>query len=159
MKCVGILDKSVSLLIGGEAGQGITRSGSLLGKAFMRGGFHIFGVNDYPSLIRGGHNFYVLRASDERVHSQADSVDMLLALNKETILIVAGEASGDLHGARLVRELRALDQNLVFYGVGGDNMQAAGVQLSAHISDIAVVGLTEVLSKLKHIAAVYRLLK
>jgi lipid-A-disaccharide synthase len=78
---------------------------------------------------------------------------------KETILIVAGEASGDLHGSQLVRELRALDQNLEFYGVGGGNMQAAGVRLSAHISDMAVVGFTEVLSKLKRIAAVYRLLK
>ena len=62
-----------------------------MGKALMRGGFHVFGVNDYPSLIRGGHNFYVLRASDERVHSQANAVDMLLALNKETILIHEGE--------------------------------------------------------------------
>jgi len=62
-----------------------------LGKALMRGGFHVFGVNDYPSLIRGGHNFYILRASDERVHSQANAVDMLLALNKETILIHEGE--------------------------------------------------------------------
>jgi len=91
MKCIGIRDNSVSFLIGGEAGQGITRSGSLLGKAFMRGGFHVFGVNDYQSLIRGGHNFYVLRASDERIHSQADTVDVLLALNKETILIHEAE--------------------------------------------------------------------
>ena len=87
MKCIGIMDNSVSFLVGGEAGQGITRSGSLLGKALMRGGFHVFGVNDYPSLIRGGHNFYILRASDERVHSQADTVDVLLALNKETIFL------------------------------------------------------------------------
>jgi len=85
MKCTGIRDNSVSFLIGGAAGQGVTRSGSLLGKALMRGGFHVFGVNDYPSLIRGGHNFYVLRASDEEVHSQADTVDLILALNKETI--------------------------------------------------------------------------
>jgi len=91
MKSVGFRDNSVSFLIGGEAGQGVTRSGSLLGKALMRGGFHVFGVNDYPSLIRGGHNFYILRASDERVHSQADALDMLLALNKETILIHEGE--------------------------------------------------------------------
>ena len=83
----GIRDNSVSFLVGGEAGQGITRSGSLLGKALMRGGFHVFGANDYPSVIRGSHNSYVLRASDEEVHSQADTIDLLLALNKETVLL------------------------------------------------------------------------
>jgi 2-oxoglutarate ferredoxin oxidoreductase subunit alpha len=77
----------VSFLIGGEAGQGITRSGSLLGKALMRGGYHVFGANEYPSVIRGGHNFYSIRASDEEVHSQADGIDLLLALNKGTVLI------------------------------------------------------------------------
>jgi len=93
MKCIGIRDNSISFLVGGEAGQGVTRSGFLLGKAFMRGGFHVFGMNDYPSLIRGGHNFYVLRASDEEVHSQADTVDLLLALNKETVLLHQGEVT------------------------------------------------------------------
>ncbi|UCH57304.1 MAG: 2-oxoacid:acceptor oxidoreductase subunit alpha [Candidatus Bathyarchaeota archaeon] len=87
MRITGLMDNSVSFLIGGEAGQGITRSGSLLGKALMRGGFHVFGANDYPSVIRGSHNFYVLRVSDEEIWSQGDSVDLLLALNKETILL------------------------------------------------------------------------
>jgi len=77
----------VTFLIGGEAGQGITRSGSLLGKALMRGGFHIFGTIDYPSIIRGGHNFYALRASEKEIHSQGDLVDLLIALNKETVLL------------------------------------------------------------------------
>jgi len=75
------------------------------------------------------------------------------------VLIIAGEASGDLHGAHLVKELRALDPTIRFHGVGGDSMEAAGVRLLAHISDMAVVGLTEVLSKLVRIIAVYRQLK
>ena len=87
MKCFGTRDNSVSFLVGGEAGQGVTRSGSLLGKAFMRGGFHVFGANDYPSVIRGSHNFYVLHVSHEEVHSQADTIDLLLALNKETVIL------------------------------------------------------------------------
>ncbi len=93
MKVTGLVDNSVSFLIGGEAGQGLTRSGSLLGKAFMRGGFHVFGANDYPSVIRGSHNFYVLRASDEEVHSQRDTIDLVLALNKETILLHIDEVT------------------------------------------------------------------
>jgi len=94
MKCVGIIDDSVSFLVGGEAGQGITRSGSLIGKTLMRGGFHVFGTNDYPSLIRGGHNFYVLRASEREVTSQLATVDLVIALNKESALLHEAELNG-----------------------------------------------------------------
>jgi len=74
------------LLVGGEAGAGISRSGFLFAKTCLRGGLYVFGANDYQSLIRGGHNFYTVRANNEMVYSQADTVDLLLALNKETIL-------------------------------------------------------------------------
>lgn len=75
----------ISVMVGGEAGAGITRSGFLFAKACLRGGLHVFGTNDYQSLIRGGHNFYVARADAEEIYSQADTIDLLLALNKETI--------------------------------------------------------------------------
>jgi len=77
---------SVSVLIGGEAGAGISRSGYLFGKACVRGGLHVFGANDYGSLIRGGHNFFVLRVEAGEVYSQGDAVDLVVALNKDTIL-------------------------------------------------------------------------
>ena len=77
----------ISVMIGGEAGAGITRSGFLFAKACLRGGLHVFGTNDYQSLIRGGHNFYVARADAEEIYSQADTIDLLLALNKDTILL------------------------------------------------------------------------
>jgi len=84
MVCRGLGDDTVNILIGGEAGQGITRSGSLLGRALMRRGLHVFGTNEYPSLIRGGHNYYLLRASTREVHSQIEKIDVIIALNKET---------------------------------------------------------------------------
>jgi 2-oxoglutarate ferredoxin oxidoreductase subunit alpha len=87
LKITCIIGNSLTFLVGGEAGQGITRSGSLLGRAIMRGGFHVFGVNDYPSVIRGGHNLYLLRVSDEEIFSQHDRVDLILALNKETLTL------------------------------------------------------------------------
>lgn len=71
--------------------------------------------------------------------------------NKKHILIVAGEASGDLHGAALVRAIKKLDQGIIISGIGGRKMEEAGVHITAHSSDIAVVGLTEVFSKLKKI--------
>jgi lipid-A-disaccharide synthase len=61
------------------------------------------------------------------------------------LLVVAGEASGDLHGARLLSELRRLVPGLAAFGLGGDEMQAAGLEAVAHSSEISVVGITEVL--------------
>ena len=75
--------------------------------------------------------------------------------NPRTVLIVAGEASGDLHGAHLVREMKAIDPSLSFCGVGGRNLEAEGVRLVARSSEMAVVGFTEVFSKLRFIAGVF----
>jgi 2-oxoglutarate ferredoxin oxidoreductase subunit alpha len=80
-----LIFNKLSLLVGGEAGAGITRSGFLFAKTCLRGGLYVFGANDYQSLIRGGHNFYTVKADAEMVYSQADTIDLLLALNKETI--------------------------------------------------------------------------
>jgi 2-oxoglutarate ferredoxin oxidoreductase subunit alpha len=82
-----LITNKLSLLVGGEAGAGITRSGFLFAKTCLRGGLFVFGANDYQSLIRGGHNFYIVRADTEEVYSQADTIDLLVALNKETILL------------------------------------------------------------------------
>ena len=82
-----MIKNKVSVIVGGEAGAGITRSGFLFAKTCQRGGLHVFGANDYQSLIRGGHNFYIARADAEKIYSQRDTIDLLLALNKETILL------------------------------------------------------------------------
>lgn len=64
------------------------------------------------------------------------------------ILISAGEASGDLHGGNLVKAIRELRPDWEFVGIGGDHMAAQGVRLLHHCKELAVVGGTEVLSKL-----------
>lgn len=74
-------------------------------------------------------------------------------------MIVAGEASGDLHGGNLVRAMHEMVPDLSFYGVGGKRMEAAGVELLADAADMAVVGLTEVAFKLGMILRVMRRLK
>lgn len=71
------------------------------------------------------------------------------------VLVVAGEASGDLHGARLVTELRRLVPGLVTFGLGGDELQAAGLEPVAHSSEVSVVGITEVLRVLPRIKQVF----
>ncbi len=64
------------------------------------------------------------------------------------ILIVAGEASGDLHGSNLVRALKRYDPEITVSGIGGTHMKQAGVEILVPASEMAVVGLTEVLFRL-----------
>jgi lipid-A-disaccharide synthase len=88
-------------------------------------------------------------------------VKTIKALNKKnkTIMIVAGEASGDMHGANLVREMLNLDPALNFYGIGGNRLEKEGVELLANASDMAVVGLTEVVSKLGNVLKIMGMMK
>ncbi len=76
-----------------------------------------------------------------------------------SVVIVAGEASGDLHGANLVREMKALDPSLSFRGVGGRRLEGEGVGLVAQSSEMAVVGITEVFTKIRFILGVFSRLR
>ena len=67
------------------------------------------------------------------------------------ILISAGEASGEMYGAQLIDALRRRDPSLEFFGVGGDRMRAAGCDTVVDSKDLAVVGITEILSHLPRI--------
>lgn len=75
------------------------------------------------------------------------------------ILIVTGEASGDLHGANLVKAMRRMRPELSFAGMGGVAMAAAGVELLCNARQVSVMGLTEVISRLPAIWAAQRLLR
>lgn len=72
------------------------------------------------------------------------------------LLISCGEASGDLYGAELVRHLRERVAGLDVLGLGGDRLQAQGASLFAHVRDLAVVGLLEVVSHLRDLRSVFR---
>ena len=67
--------------------------------------------------------------------------------------IIAGEASGDLHGSNLIRELKLLDNAAEIRCWGGDLMQAAGATLVKHYRDLAFMGFTEVIMNVKTIFA------
>jgi len=62
--------------------------------------------------------------------------------------LIAGEASGDLHGSNLIKQIKALDQDANFRCWGGDKMLAQGVTLVKHIKDLAFMGFVEVISNL-----------
>jgi 2-oxoglutarate ferredoxin oxidoreductase subunit alpha len=82
---------NMTFKIGGEAGQGIESSGAGFAKVLARGGLHVFGMQDYMSRIRGGHNFYQIRVSEKPLYSHTDEVHLLLALLPETIERHKGE--------------------------------------------------------------------
>lgn len=65
--------------------------------------------------------------------------------------LVAGEASGDLHGANLMKALKTEDSEAVFRYFGGDKMQAEGGELVKHYADMAFMGFTEVILNLRTI--------
>jgi 2-oxoglutarate ferredoxin oxidoreductase subunit alpha len=75
----------MTVRIGGAAGDGVESSGAGFCKALARGGLHVFGLPDYYSRIRGGHNFFSIRVSDQPLYSHHEPVHLLLALTEETI--------------------------------------------------------------------------
>ncbi len=74
-----------TIKIGGEAGQGVQTIGDALGHVFARAGLHVFCDQDYESRVRGGHNFFRIRVSDRPVLAPKAAVDILVALDRESI--------------------------------------------------------------------------
>ena len=77
----------------------------------------------------------------------------------KNVVIVAGEASGDAHAARLITELKNLDKMISVRGMGGDNLRKAGVDIFIDMAELAVVGIVEVLMKYNLIKAELNKLK
>ncbi|TAL25609.1 MAG: 2-oxoacid:acceptor oxidoreductase subunit alpha [Nitrospirae bacterium] len=82
-----------SIKIGGEAGQGIQTIGDALARVFSRSGYHVFTHQDYESRVRGGHNFFQIRFSDKPVTSSREKIDILVALDRESIAVHEKELS------------------------------------------------------------------
>ena len=77
----------VRIKIGGPAGFGIKAAGQTLARLFSRAGYETFDLTEYPSLIKGGHNNYHLRISSEEIFSHVEPVDILVALDRDTVTL------------------------------------------------------------------------
>ncbi|MGA2774985.1 MAG: 2-oxoacid:acceptor oxidoreductase subunit alpha [Candidatus Omnitrophota bacterium] len=77
--------KEYSILIGGKAGFGIDKAGSIIAGILNKSGYRIYVYREYPSLIRGGHTFSIVRASNQEVTAHRDNVDFILALNQDSV--------------------------------------------------------------------------
>lgn len=82
-----MVPNDLSILIGGEAGQGLVTAGTVLAKALVRTGYWISVTQSYESRIRGGHNTYTVRCGPRRILAPRESVDLLIALTPATARI------------------------------------------------------------------------
>ncbi|MCX5861854.1 MAG: 2-oxoacid:acceptor oxidoreductase subunit alpha [Deltaproteobacteria bacterium] len=122
-----MIDNSINLVIGGEAGQGLVTLGQILAKALVREGYSIVVTQSYQSRIRAGHNTYTIRVSHEEIRAPKERIEVLVALDEETVLlhekelspegiIIVDEASKISGGSRLQVPLRKLGSGK-FYNV------------------------------------------
>ena len=74
--------------------------------------------------------------------------------NSLKVFIVAGEESGDLHASKLIQQIKKYNQQIKFYGHGGDRMKKEGVQIIEHINKLAIVGFIEVIKHLPFMMSV-----
>jgi lipid-A-disaccharide synthase len=78
---------------------------------------------------------------------------------RKEIMLVVGEASGDMHGASLVKALLKRDPNLTFFGVAGEQLQQTSFEALFTVSELTGMGLLELAGNIKNILAAYRLLR
>lgn len=81
-----------SILLGGKAGDGIDSAGLIISRILNKLGYRIYIYRDYPSIIRGGHTFSIIRASRDKKSCHQNKIDFIMALNQTTL---------DLHKERL----------------------------------------------------------
>jgi 2-oxoglutarate ferredoxin oxidoreductase subunit alpha len=77
--------REVTIGIGGAAGDGIDKSGDTLAKTASRLGLYVYAYNSYQSIIRGGHIWLRVRLGEQKVYSHGDQLNILIALNQDSI--------------------------------------------------------------------------
>ncbi len=75
----------LNIVIGGRAGQGINLVSGIVSSVLANQGYFTFNYRDYPSIIRGGHNFNVLSISDEKIESHESTIDGIVAMDDLTL--------------------------------------------------------------------------
>jgi len=83
----------VSVLIGGKAGEGISSAGQVIARLLGQLGYRVHMYFDYPSLIKGGHNFAIIRGAGQQIGAVRNRVDLILALDQETLRAHEGRLS------------------------------------------------------------------
>src|ERR687887_335605 len=85
--------REMTIGIGGAAGDGLDKSGDTLAKTVARLGLYVYAYNSYQSVIRGGHIWLRVRIAEQKVYSHGDHLNLLIALNQDSIERHAREVS------------------------------------------------------------------
>jgi 2-oxoglutarate ferredoxin oxidoreductase subunit alpha len=121
-----------TVLIGGEAGQGLVTVGQLLSKTLVRAGWRICVTQGYQSRVRGGHNTWAIRFGVGEIGAPDEAVDLLVALDQETV---------DLHAAALApHALLVADETLDAHGLPGLRVPFAKLASAKH-ANVAALGI------------------
>lgn len=113
----------ISILIGGKAGDGIDKASLIIARILNQLGYYLYIYRDYPSIIRGGHTFSIIRASRDKIAAHLNKVDFILALNQDSL---------NLHGHRLK------DNTFIIYdsdAVKSAGREGLGLSLSAILKE------------------------
>ncbi|TFG06271.1 MAG: 2-oxoacid:acceptor oxidoreductase subunit alpha [Promethearchaeota archaeon] len=111
----------VTFIVGGKAGEGVKKAGSVTARMMLNNGYNIFQLDDYMSLIRGGHNFSVISASKRRLNSHYMSADLIVNFDNR---------SYETHKNHLAK-----DGLMVYNSDEVKNMDGYGVPLSTEAAD------------------------
>ncbi len=137
-----------TVILGGEAGQGVESTGAGFALALARAGLHVFAVPDYHSRIRGGHNFFQVRAKDAEIFSHNETVHLVLALTREAVQVHAGQlvpGGGLVYDTALNLGTDALPSHIRDFGMPLRDIveQAGGSKLMLNTAAVgAAAGLT-----------------
>lgn len=134
--------------IGAQAGAGVMVTGRMLGRCFTRGGYSVLGYPEYPSLVRGGHNVFQIRISDNGISSPITKCDVLLALNKDAVFyhkdavgengVIVYDDKVDISGFRLKKGIQkvALPIEKILKDAGANPKMANAVEIGASLAVI-----------------------
>jgi len=144
-------DDVFTFLVGGKAGQGIKKTGSVAAHLFSSMGRQVFEMEDYQSLIRGGHNFSVVSTSTRRITSHYMKADLVVALDKrsfdmhakhlskEGVIIYNSDTISDVKGIglTLTKEAKKYPNSDLKLGVGAIAILSATIGLKkGHLRNI-----------------------
>ena len=130
-----------TFIVGGKAGEGVRKAGSVAARLFARMGRNIFNMDDYGSLIKGGHNFSVISTAKEVITSHYNKADLVVALDKRSyemhsddlsdqgILIYNSDTIENVKGlgVALTREAKKYPNPSLRLGVGAVSAMAASI--------------------------------
>lgn len=122
--------------IGGEAGEGIMVTGLIFSRTCARAGLHVLNYPEYPSRIRGGHNCYQVKAQEKKPVTAERPLDILAALNKETVILHLAEMKPD---GIIVHDLAEKDLSVDFPNVFKVPMEELAAKAGGKITKNNVV--------------------